>query len=131
MCSGVFLALFRLSRVTPDLTKAAGMIRTVPAAAAVATVPACSFRLLLHHRPARPPPAVTTGRALLAGLTSLACTIILDLLISVLAERIDIRTWPVSLMYLLAWLVIIPAVLLASPWPHGSGTLRAPAPSGH
>ena len=40
-------------------------------------------------------------------------TIILDLLITVVGEKIDVRIFPVNLMYLFAWLVIIPSVVLA------------------
>lgn len=47
------------------------------------------------------------------GIFSLATTIILDLLITVAGEKIDIRKFPVNWMYLFAWLVIVPAVVLA------------------
>lgn len=53
-------------------------------------------------------------RAALAGLVPLACTVILDLLITVLAGRTGIRAWPVNLMYLLAWLVRLSGVMLAA-----------------
>ncbi len=44
---------------------------------------------------------------------SLVCTIVLDLLITVIGEKLNILTFPVNLMYLLAWLVILPSIALA------------------
>ncbi len=56
----------------------------------------------------------TNGTMLLeVGVIALIATIILDLLITVVGEKIDVRIFPVNLMYLFAWLVIIPSVVLA------------------
>jgi hypothetical protein len=57
--------------------------------------------------------SLSAAQLLEVGIISLSCTVILDLLITVLGEKMDIRVYPVNLMYLLAWLVIIPSVVLA------------------
>ena len=37
-------------------------------------------------------------------------TIILGSLITLIGEKVEIRTFPLNLMYVLAWLVVIPAI---------------------
>lgn len=114
--SALFLAYFRLYSISVDLKHTITMIQRVPTPLAIVTVPMCSFvsfflttRIMIH--------AFTTSAnatmLLDVGLVSLIVTIILDLLITVVGEKIDMRIFPVNLMYLFAWLVIIPSVVLA------------------
>lgn len=109
-----FLAYFKVFKVSMDLKHTLAMIQKVPPLLSIITVPVCSFlsfyvttRLVLG--------AHTHGAGDLLGVAgvSLAATVVLDLLITVVGEKIDIRVFPVNLMYLLAWLVIIPSVVLA------------------
>lgn len=111
--SAAFLVLFRLYRVALQLRDPVAMIRKLPAPFAVLTVPLCSLVSFFSIAKAVLPASATAIQALQAGIASLACTIILDLLITVAGERINIRVFPVNLMYLFAWLVIIPAIMLA------------------
>ena len=109
----LFLAYFRLLGVPLDVHRPAAMVAGLPAPLAIATVPVCGFiaffvttRLSTAHLPA------PTLELLLLGAVSLVVTVVLDLLITVLGEHIDIRAYPINVMYVLAWLVIVPAVLL-------------------
>ncbi len=111
-----FLVYFKLFNVPIDLKNAVAMIRKLPAPLSLATVALCSFasffattKMMLEKA------AVSPGASMLfeIGVVSLLCTVVLDLLITVVGERIDIRAFPVNAMYLLAWLAIIPGVLLA------------------
>ena len=109
-----FLSFFRLFHVALDLKHPVAMIREVPAPLAIATVPLCSFISFFTTAKVLLPAAAIQAQAVRAGIASVVCTVILDLLITVAGERIDIRAFPVNLMYAFAWLVIIPALLLAS-----------------
>ena len=111
--SAVFLVLFRLYNVTLDLKHTVAMIRKVPAPLAISTVPLCSFISFFTTATVMLPASATIAQTLRVGIASLICTVVLDLLITVLGEKMDIRVFPVNLMYLFAWLVIIPAVVLA------------------
>ncbi len=113
--SAAFLAFFRLFKIPLDLRHTAAMIRNLPAPLAVLTVPLCSFLSFFATAKAILPASVTLTQALQAGLASLAWTVALDLAITAAGEKLDIRAFPLNLMYLFAWLVIIPAVLLAAP----------------
>ena len=114
--SAFFLAYFRLYNISIDLRHTVAMIQRVPAPLAIITVPVCSFvsfflttRIMIHT-------FTTPSNAIMllwVGVVSLIATIILDLLITVVGEKIDVRIFPVNLMYLFAWLVIIPSVVLA------------------
>ena len=92
------------------------MIQRIPAALAVPTVPICSFasfyevaKVMLTRR-AKP----LGSRGLLElGAVSVLVTVGLDLLVTVYAEGVDILAYPTNLMYLFAYIVIIPSVLLA------------------
>ena len=105
----LFLVYFKLYNISIDLRHTVAMIQRVPAFLAIITVPVCSFisffvttRIMTHTftTPAN-------GIILLeVGVVSLIATIILDLLITVVGEKIDVRIFPVNLMYLFAWLVI-------------------------
>lgn len=111
--SAAFLVFFRLFKVALDLRHPAAMIRKLPAPLAVPTVPLCSFVSFFTVANAILPSPARVIQALQAGAASLICTVVLDLLITVAGERIDIRAFPLNLMYLFAWIVIIPAVVLA------------------
>lgn len=112
----LFLAYFRLFKIPLDMKHPVSMIKKLPSYLAVATVPVCSFVSFFITTK-----AVTSAFALTLpavqlfwiGLVSLFVTVTLDILITVVGEKVDIRTFPVNLMYVLAWLVIIPAVILA------------------
>lgn len=112
----LFLAYFRVFRVVLDVKHAVHMIQGLPPALAIVTVPLCSFvsfftvtKVTLHAL------AASAGMVTViqVAAVSLAVTVVLDLLVTVLGERIDIRVFPVNLMYLFAWALIVPAVILA------------------
>lgn len=111
----LFLAYFRLFRIRVDVRRPAAMIDELPPYLAIATVPVCSFisffvtAKAIVHLFGLPP-----GAAMLwIALDALSATVILDALITVGLEKVDIRSFPLSLMYALAWIVIVPAVMLA------------------
>lgn len=113
--SVLFLVYFRIFRVQKDSDYTA-MIRKIPPVLAITTVPACSIasfltttRTILGIFPA----SLTSEQLLVIGLISLFFTIGLDMLITVGLERINILAFPIDLMYVLAWVVIVPSVLLA------------------
>ncbi len=110
----LFLAYFRIFKVTMDLRHTLAMIQKVPAPLSIVTVPACSFvAFFTAERLVLGSPVHGATDLLGIAAVSLAATIVLDVLITVVGEKIDIRAFPVNLMYLLAWLVIIPSVMLA------------------
>ncbi len=113
--SALFLLYFRIFGVPIDLRNTTSMIRKLPVSLSVITVPACSFMsFFLAARLTLGAFAMTLsdGELLGIGTICLVSTVVLDLVITVVGEKIDIRVFPVNLMYLLAWLVIIPSVLL-------------------
>lgn len=115
LASPLFVCYFKLFHVVLDIKHAAHMVGQIPRSLAIVTVPICSFAsffITTRVVSAVRAESLTVSRALEAGVVALAVTIVLDLLITVLAEKIDIRKFPLNLMYLLAYLVIIPAVLL-------------------
>lgn len=112
--TALFLLYFRVFKV-PFQSDYVSMIERVPAALAIVTVPICSLasfsiaaRLLLGTRTPRPP----MREQVFVAVACFAFTIAMDLITTVLIERMDILVYPVDLMYLFAWLVVIPAVLL-------------------
>ncbi len=112
----IFIVYFKLFKIPLDLNHTVAMIQKVPVLLAIVTVPVCSFtsffmttRVVLGELAI----SLDVTQLLQVGLVSLLLTISLDLLITVVGEKIDIRVFPVNLMYLFAWLVIIPAVVLA------------------
>jgi hypothetical protein len=114
--SALFLVYFKLFHISIDLKHTVTMIQKVPAFLAILTVPLCSFtaffittKLLLRASAL----SFDATKLLQVGIISLVCTIVLDLAITVVGEKINILAFPVNLMYLFAWLVIIPAVVLA------------------
>lgn len=112
----LFVAYFKLLHIPLDLQHTVDMIRKVPPVLSILTVSLCSFvsffvtTLVAIHALRT---AMTPAEAVEVGAVALLATIVLDLLITVLGEKIDIRQFPVNLMYVFAWLVIIPAVVLA------------------
>ena len=92
------------------------MVTGIPSVLAIITVPASSFvsYYLVTRRILRGSADPPSCRLLLAlGLVSVAVAFGLDLLITVELEGVDIRRWPMDAMYLGAYLVIVPAVVLA------------------
>lgn len=116
MGSILFLLYFKMFHIAVDLRDTVALIRKVPVVLAVLTVPMCSFVSFFFAAKLTMKVLALTlsyGQLLEIGVICLLSTVILDLLITVLGEKIDIRLFPVNLMYILAWLVIIPSVLLA------------------
>ncbi len=112
--SVAFLIYFRVFAISMALDYT-GMIQQLPPILTILTVPVCCFiaffvtaRVIF----ARVAP-LDSQTALRIGVASLIFTIALDLLISVAIEKIDILAFPVNLMYLLAWIAIIPTIFLA------------------
>ena len=112
----LFLFYFRLFKVQMDFKHPLAMIKKLPPILAVITVPLCSFasffvttKVVLMKLTS----PLSIAQLLQVGLVSLLFTIILDLLIKVVGEKVDIRISPINLMYLFAWLAIIPAIVLA------------------
>ncbi|MHB8213130.1 MAG: hypothetical protein ACYDGW_05775 [Vulcanimicrobiaceae bacterium] len=112
----IFLIYFKIFDIPTDLKHTVAMIRKLPAPLAIVTVPICSFMsFFIATEILRRETAVSFDAAKLlhVGIISVLVTIVLDVLITVVGEKMDIRVFPVNLMYLFAWLVIIPAVVLA------------------
>ena len=113
--SPLFVMYFKLFHVVMDLKHTVHMIKQLPALLAIVTVPVCSFvsffittKAIEHTLNT----LLTFEQAVQVGIVSLVVTIFLDVLITVLGEKIDIREYPLNLMYLFAYLVIIPAVII-------------------
>lgn len=112
----LFVFYFKLFHIPIDPSDAVGMIRATPAPLAMATAALCSFASFFTvtwtalRMIGELPGAATLFQI---GAASVLTTIALDLLITVVGERIDVRVFPLNAMYLLAWLAIIPAVLAA------------------
>lgn len=116
LASPLFLLYFKLFKVAIDLKHTVKMIQKLPASLAIMTVPVCSF--IAFFISTKGVLRALSGSAnmtqvLQIGLVSLVCTIVLDMLITVVGEKIDIRKFPLNIMYLFAWFVIIPSVVLA------------------
>ncbi len=114
--SVLFLVYFKLFRIALDLKNVVSMLQRIPSPLAIATVPLCSFisffittKMILAHESL----ALDTTTLLQIGIVSFFVTIILDIMITVIGEKINIMVFPINLMYLFAWLVIIPAVVIA------------------
>lgn len=113
----LFILYFKIYKIRVDLKQTVGMIQKLPAWLTIITVPVCSFlsfflvtKAVFYLRPA-PMNAIPAWEI---GVVSLIVTIILDILITVIGEKMNILKYPVNLMYLLAYLAIVPAVLLAA-----------------
>ena len=110
-----FLTYFRILSLPASLDYTE-KIRRVPPYVSITTVPLCSSisfylttKLLLELH-------LSTGSLLVlveTGILALVFTVIIDLIVTPKIEKIEIRAYPMNLMYLLAWTVIIPSVLLA------------------
>ncbi len=113
--SVAFLVYFAAFGVSMDLGYNA-MIQKVPALLAIVTVPLCSFASFFTTTTVvlrRPAVSLDIRKILQLGVVSLLATVGFDLLITVAIERVDILAFPVNLMYLFAWLVIVPSVAWA------------------
>lgn len=116
IASALFLVYFVIFRISIDAAQPVIMIQHLPPILSIATVPLCSFaaffgatKVVLHKRAVACPQRLV----LWFGIDSLVVTIVLDVFVTVIGERIDILIFPINLMYVLAWLVIVPAVMLA------------------
>lgn len=112
----LFIIYFKIFHVTIDLKNTVSMIQQIPSFLSIITVPICSFiSFFLSTKIILGKNVGTFGvsRLFKVGIISLLTTIILDVLITVVGEKMDIRKYPVNLMYLFAWLVIVPAVIVA------------------
>ncbi|MGO9482347.1 MAG: hypothetical protein ACLP05_11290 [Candidatus Kryptoniota bacterium] len=110
-----FLIYFRIYNVSMG-SDDVEMIRKIPSLLAILTVPVCTFVSF-----------VVTGKVVFSKLardirkgmvnqTAGFCvlfTVAMDLLITVLIQRMDILLFPLNLMYLFAWLIIFPSVVVA------------------
>ena len=113
--SVLFLIYFQIFGISMDLEYTA-MIQRIPVLLSILTVPLCSFLSFFVTGKMvfkRLVPSISSTTVVQVGITSLIFTILFDLLITVAIEKIDILAFPVNLMYLLAWVVIIPAIFLA------------------
>jgi hypothetical protein len=114
--SALFLVYFKLFKISLDLKQTVKMIQQVPAVLAIITVPLCSFISFFLTTKILLSAAAVSGdlpQLLQMGAIAVGCTIILDVLITVVGEKMNILAFPVNLMYLFAWVVILPAVVLA------------------
>lgn len=113
--SALFLVYFQAFGV-PMSAGYNDMIQRIPAVLAIPTVPLCSvasFFAVTRAALRRSSMPLDSQKLVLLGAASLLATVVLDLLITVLAEGVDILVFPISLMYLLAYLVIVPSVFVA------------------
>lgn len=113
--SALFLVYFKIFGIAIDMKRPVAMVKQLPVGLAVVTVPACSFvaffvaaAIFRYAFSAR----LDLTHLIYLGVFSLLWTIVLDFLITVVGERIDIRAFPMNLMYLFAWFAIVPAVVL-------------------
>lgn len=107
------------------------MIQRVPAPLAVPTVPLCSlisYFVVTKLTLGKLTTPLRGAQAYWLGLASVVVAMLLDLVITVRIEGLNILVFPVNLMYLLAYLAITPAVVLA--WRAGMRK-RLPAANTH
>ncbi len=111
-----FLVYFRVFKVQKNLGYV-DMIKSVPAYLAILTVPICSIlsfyvttRIMLEIFNA----AISYWTGLEVGVAALMFTVVVDLIVTPLIEKVSIRAFPLNFMYLFAWIVIIPSVLVAT-----------------
>lgn len=111
-----FLIYFKIFNVSMDLDNNA-MIQHIPPLLSIITVPVCSFisffitsKVILNKFT---PPIGNRMVCKIAGF-SVLLTVGLDILITVIIQQINILLFPVNLMYLFAWLIIVPSSLLAN-----------------
>lgn len=117
LAAPLFILYFKVYEIPVDLKQTIRMIQKLPAWLAIITVPICSFlsfflvtKAVFYLRPV----LMNTVPTWELSAASLVVTIILDVLITVVGEKINVLKYPVNLMYLFAYLAIVPAVLLAA-----------------
>jgi len=113
--SVIFLVYFKIFNISIDLEYTV-MIQKIPTLLAILTVPLCSLtsffittKILLQKNAV----SLNIMNIFQIGIISLLFTIGLDLLITVVVQKINILVFPLNLMYLFAWLIIIPSIFLA------------------
>lgn len=116
LASPFFLIYFAIFQIPLDLEHITVMLQKIPALLAIITVPLCGFtsffittKLILRKY------VVSTDTLMLLqiGIISLLFTIGVDLLTTVAIEKVNILVFPVNLMYLFVYLIIIPTISLA------------------
>ncbi len=110
-----FLTYFKMFRLPSNLDYAE-KLRRIPPFISIITVTLCSIvsfylmtKLLLDLY-------LTPGNMVLlaeTGSIALVFTVTIDLIVTPRIEKIKIGAYPMNLMYLFAWIVILPSVLLA------------------
>lgn len=113
--SVLFLVYFQAFNV-PTSAAYSAMIQDIPAPLAIATVPLCSLASFFTVTTAvlsRLAAPLGARKVLALGAESLLFTIAMDLLVTVLAEGVDILVYPTDVMYILAYAVIVPSVVYA------------------
>jgi hypothetical protein len=112
--SVLFLVYFEIFNIPMNLEYTV-MIQRIPAVLAILTVPLCSSAsfFITTKIMLRKFVSLNATEVFQVGIISLLFTIGFDLLITVIIEKVNILVFPVNLMYLFAWLVIVPSVILA------------------
>jgi hypothetical protein len=112
--SVLFLVHFEIFNIPMNLEYTV-MIQRIPAVLAILTVPLCSSAsfFITTKIMLRKFVSLNATEVFQVGIISLLFTIGFDLLITVIIEKVNILVFPVNLMYLFAWLVIVPSVILA------------------
>ena len=124
--SVAFLVYFAAYGASMDLGYNA-MLQKIPPLLAIVTVPLCSFASFFTTTSVvmrGPAMSLDAREVLQLGFDSLLATVGLDLLITVAIEKVDILAFPVDLMYLFAWLVVVPSIAWAGYRNRGGGGRR-------
>jgi len=110
-----FVIYFKIFKVSMKLNNTA-MIIGIPPLLSIFTVPICSFasfflttKIVLKNYTGK----IALVKLFRIGIISLIFTIGLDLLITVVTQKVDILIFPINVMYILAWIIIIPTIILA------------------
>jgi hypothetical protein len=113
----LFLLYFALFHISFTLGNTE-MIKQVPPVLSITTVALCSFisffitgRIIFKITDGQR----TMKKVILIAVVSFFSTILFDVLITAVIEKIDILAFPMNVMYGLAWIAVIPAVLLSGP----------------
>lgn len=109
--SVMFLFYFHIFHVSMNLGYTT-MIRRIPALLDILTTPLCSFAsFFLTSKALLNPSRLPLNAVFRIGITSLFVTVGLDVLITVVIQRINILVYPINLMYVFAWAVALPSVV--------------------
>lgn len=108
-----FLIYFKIYNVSMDMDNTI-MIKSIPPLLSIIIVSVCSFASF----------SITTGFTLKKisgtqtipklfqiGLLAMIFSIVMDLLVAIVIQKVNILIFPINVMYLLAWGIIIPAMV--------------------